>query len=52
MLNDHDTRQCRRAHLSWDFPDHLSCRVVDEINGSSRVVYDISGRPPATIGWE
>lgn len=40
------------AHLPYDFLAHVSHRIVNEIHGISRVVYDISGKPPATIEWE
>lgn len=40
------------AHLPYDFLGHVSNRIINEIDGISRVVYDISGKPPATIEWE
>lgn len=40
------------AHLPYDFLDHVSRRIINEIGGVSRVAYDISGKPPATIEWE
>ena len=40
------------ANLPYDFLDHVSRRIINEIGGISRVVYDISGKPPATIEWE
>ena len=40
------------AHLPYDFLDRVSRRIINEVAGISRVVYDISGKPPATIEWE
>ncbi|MEZ8826170.1 glutamine-hydrolyzing GMP synthase [Vibrio amylolyticus] len=40
------------AHLPYDFLGKVSNRIINEVEGISRVVYDISGKPPATIEWE
>ncbi len=40
------------AHLPYEFLDHVSNRIINEVHGISRVTYDISGKPPATIEWE
>ncbi len=40
------------THLPYEFLDHVSRRIINELCGISRVVYDISGKPPATIEWE
>jgi GMP synthase (glutamine-hydrolysing) len=40
------------SHLPYDFLDRVGRRIMNEIAGVSRVVYDISGKPPATIEWE
>ena len=40
------------AHLPYDFLDKVSTRIINEVKGISRVTYDISGKPPATIEWE
>ena len=40
------------AHLPYDFIGKVSNRIVNEISSISRVVYDCTGKPPATIEWE
>ncbi len=47
-----DFMTARWAHLPHDFLEHVSNRIVNEIDAVSRVVYDISSKPPATIEWE
>jgi GMP synthase (glutamine-hydrolysing) len=40
------------AQLPYEFLGKVSSRIINELHGISRVVYDISGKPPATIEWE
>ncbi len=40
------------AHLPYDLLGRVSNRIINEVRGINRVVYDISGKPPATIEWE
>ncbi|MDQ7090178.1 MAG: glutamine-hydrolyzing GMP synthase [Methylococcales bacterium] len=47
-----DFMTARWAHLPYDFLDIISRRIINEVSGISRVTYDISGKPPATIEWE
>jgi GMP synthase (glutamine-hydrolysing) len=47
-----DFMTARWAHLPYEFLGRVSNRIINEVNGISRVVYDISGKPPATIEWE
>ncbi|MFT5221181.1 MAG: GMP synthase (glutamine-hydrolyzing) [Planctomycetota bacterium] len=47
-----DFMTARWAHLPYEFLDHVSRRIMNEIEDISRVVYDISGKPPGTIEWE
>ena len=47
-----DFMTAKWAHLSFEFLENVSNRIVNEIEDVSRVVYDISSKPPATIEWE
>ena len=47
-----DFMTARWANLPYDFLDEVSRTIINRIPGISRVVYDISGKPPATIEWE
>ncbi|MGB0849350.1 MAG: GMP synthase (glutamine-hydrolyzing), partial [Thiolinea sp.] len=47
-----DFMTARWAHLPYEFLDLVSRRIINEVKGISRVVYDVSGKPPATIEWE
>jgi GMP synthase (glutamine-hydrolysing) len=47
-----DFMTARWARLPYDFLERVSLRIINEVDGISRVTYDISGKPPATIEWE
>jgi GMP synthase (glutamine-hydrolysing) len=47
-----DFMTARWAHLPYNFLGLVSNRIINEVDGISRVTYDISGKPPATIEWE
>jgi GMP synthase (glutamine-hydrolysing) len=40
------------SHLPYEFLERVSSRIINEVEGINRVVYDISSKPPATIEWE
>ncbi len=47
-----DFMTARYAHLPHEFLARVANRIINEVDGISRVAYDISGKPPATIEWE
>ncbi|MDE5603533.1 MAG: hypothetical protein K2I71_06430, partial [Helicobacter sp.] len=40
------------AHLPHSFLESVSNRIINEVTGINRVVYDITSKPPGTIEWE
>jgi GMP synthase (glutamine-hydrolysing) len=40
------------SHLPYEFLSYMSNKIINQVKGVNRVVYDISSKPPATIEWE
>lgn len=47
-----DFMTARWAHLPYEMLERVSNRIINEVPGISRVTYDVSSKPPATIEWE
>ena len=47
-----DFMTAKWSELPYDLLGRVSNRIINEVRGINRVVYDVSGKPPATIEWE
>ncbi len=52
VVTSEDAMTADWAHLPWDVLEKISVRVVNEVHDVTRIVYDISSKPPSTIEWE
>ena len=50
--NSVDAVTAQVVHLPWELLEKMSDRIVHEVEGVNRVVYDITAKPPGTIEWE
>ena len=51
-VRTNDFMTCEPCRLSYDTLFAIASRIPNEVHGINRVVYDITGKPPATIEWE
>ena len=51
-VQSHDGMTADWVHLPYEFLARVSNKIINQVNGINRVVYDISSKPPATIEWE
>jgi len=52
VVESEDAMTADWVKLPYDFLGHISNRIINEVKGVNRVVYDISSKPPSTIEWE
>ena len=51
-VHSQDAMTAQWVKLPYDLLNRISSRIINEVKGANRVVYDISNKPPATIEWE
>ncbi|WP_185878013.1 glutamine-hydrolyzing GMP synthase [Blattabacterium cuenoti] len=51
-INTKDFMTATFSYLSYEFLEQVSNRIINEVNGINRMLYDISSKPPSTIEWE
>jgi len=49
IVESEDAMTARIAHLDWDLLERTATRIINEVHGVNRVLYDLSNKPPATI---
>lgn len=52
MVNSQDGMTASVTELPWSFLNRVSSRICNEVKGITRVVYDLTSKPPGTIEWE